>query len=600
MANTYDVANRVTAVTGTLTGTPTPYLSGMSYAAQGAPAAYTYGNQLARAYTYNNRLQATEMTDSSTASTNSLLDLQFFYGGSTVLNGNSTANNGNVTQMVLNTSQKGAPVTSFTQTYAYDSVNRITSASDTGPWQQTFNYDQFGNMWSPYYTGLPSQPLMPSLQSAYTAVTNQLAGQSYDAAGNQLVFASSNLAYDAENRQATATDNTGSGSVVTYAYDGLGERVSKSSSATGVTTIYVHDAFGNLAVEYNSPTTSPCTTCYLSWDHLGSTRMVTDASVVPVTAPKALHDYVPFGVEIPAGYAGRTALWGVSDGLSPKFTGQDRDTDTGLDFFQARYMGTAQGRFTSPDPAGNSVADPSNPQSWNLYSYVWNNPLALVDPSGLDPDCTSDASCGDPCDDTLFICGGGWFPGGGGGYPPPPYVPPPPTPVPNPTTGPYGNNVLPGMSGSPQSFWDYLQAYWSTTGFLANFITGTGRTNRYYGPMDYRARDLMSSGGFQAINQQINLACQAGKTGGNLNLSTPGAAQEIPYDILHSPVGGQVGGYNGSWAVNGNTATVTIVNNAGLNSFLYHIPPNAPWTRGPGRTIHQTFVIKEPSPCGGG
>ena len=372
-----------------------------------------------------------------------------FFGGSTVLNGTTnTTNNGNVTQIVINTSQQSAPVTSFTQTYAYDTMNRIISASDTGPWTQTFNYDQFGNMWSPSYSGLPLQST-PSLQSAYTAATNQLAvGSSYDAAGNQPVFAGSNLTYDAENRQLTAT-NSGSGAVVTYAYDGLGLRVSKSSSATGITTTYVHDAFGNLAVEYNPPATSPCTTCYLSWDHLGSTRMVTDASVIPVTGQNALrHDYVPFGVEIPAGYAGRTASWGVSDGLTPKFTGQDRDTDTGLDFFQARYMGTPQGRFTSPDPAGNSVADPSNPQSWNMYSYVWNNPLALVDPSGLDPSgndgCTSLSDSG--CDDSdLFNLNGAWW-GPDQSLPPPPYVPPPPTPVPSPTTGPYGNQ---GGSSTP-------------------------------------------------------------------------------------------------------------------------------------------------------
>jgi len=190
-------------------------------------------------------------------------------------------------------------------------------------------------------------------------------GSSYDAAGNQPVFASSNLVYDAENRQLTAT-NSGSGAVVTYAYDGLGLRVSKSSSATGITTIYVHDAFGNLAVEYNPPATSLCTTCYLSWDHLGSTRMVTDASVIPVTGPKARHDYVPFGVEIPTGYAGRVSPWGVSDGLTPKFTGQDRDTDTGLDFFQARYMGSAQGRFYGPSWR-NRRGILGSRGSWKLY-----------------------------------------------------------------------------------------------------------------------------------------------------------------------------------------------------------------------------------------
>jgi RHS repeat-associated protein len=64
-----------------------------------------------------------------------------------------------------------------------------------------------------------------------------------------------------------------------------------------------------------------------------------------------------------------------------KFTGQERDAETGLDFFQARCYGSALGRFTSPDPA-NAGADLMNPQSWNGYAYVGNNPLSFVDPSG--------------------------------------------------------------------------------------------------------------------------------------------------------------------------------------------------------------------------
>ena len=67
--------------------------------------------------------------------------------------------------------------------------------------------------------------------------------------------------------------------------------------------------------------------------------------------------------------------------MTQKFTGQERDAETGLDFFQARYYSSAVGRFMSPDPA-NTGADPSNPQSWNGYSYVLNNPISLIDPSG--------------------------------------------------------------------------------------------------------------------------------------------------------------------------------------------------------------------------
>ncbi|HEX6880043.1 MAG TPA: RHS repeat-associated core domain-containing protein, partial [Terriglobales bacterium] len=57
-----------------------------------------------------------------------------------------------------------------------------------------------------------------------------------------------------------------------------------------------------------------------------------------------------------------------------KFTGKERDTETGLDYFGARYYASNMGRWMSPDDVRNdsNVADP---QSWNLYSYVRNNPL---------------------------------------------------------------------------------------------------------------------------------------------------------------------------------------------------------------------------------
>jgi len=65
-----------------------------------------------------------------------------------------------------------------------------------------------------------------------------------------------------------------------------------------------------------------------------------------------------------------------------EFTSKERDAETGLDFFGVRYMSSAQGRFTSPDPFLNS-GRPSEPQSWNRYAYVLNNPLRNIDPNGL-------------------------------------------------------------------------------------------------------------------------------------------------------------------------------------------------------------------------
>jgi RHS repeat-associated protein len=70
--------------------------------------------------------------------------------------------------------------------------------------------------------------------------------------------------------------------------------------------------------------------------------------------------------------------------VDQKFTGKERDAESGLDYFGARYYGSALGRFTSPDPSKLSVL-PAFPQTWNRYSYVYNNPLALKDSDGKWP-----------------------------------------------------------------------------------------------------------------------------------------------------------------------------------------------------------------------
>lgn len=79
-----------------------------------------------------------------------------------------------------------------------------------------------------------------------------------------------------------------------------------------------------------------------------------------------------------------TGFW-CRDALVPvrqRFTGKERDAESGLDYFGARYFSGAQGRFTSPDPLLNS-GRPWDPQSWNRYAYVGNNPLRYTDPLGL-------------------------------------------------------------------------------------------------------------------------------------------------------------------------------------------------------------------------
>jgi RHS repeat-associated protein len=156
----------------------------------------------------------------------------------------------------------------------------------------------------------------------------------------------------------------------TDSYD-EGQRVEKIAPAGN--TIYVYDAFGQLAAQYNTfGSVFACSTCYVTIDHLGSVRMVTDRNGAVVTR----HDYLPFGEEIQGS--------SPSSEVEQRFTGQIRDAETGMDFFNARYFTAPLGRFNSTDPHTLTAVHLINPQRWNMYAYGLDNPLTYVDPNGKD------------------------------------------------------------------------------------------------------------------------------------------------------------------------------------------------------------------------
>src|SRR5262245_1372636 len=156
-------------------------------------------------------------------------------------------------------------------------------------------------------------------------------------------------------------------------------------------------------------TTFPGNT-HINWlvpDHLGTPRIILDQTGVFANLKR--HDYLPFGEELYAGTGGRTAAMGfvAGDGVRQQFTKKERDFETGLDYFLARYYSSTQGRFTSPDEFTGGpdelysfvddasenptfYADLSAPQSLNKYQYAYNNPLRWVDPDGHDPQTPQD------------------------------------------------------------------------------------------------------------------------------------------------------------------------------------------------------------------
>lgn len=114
--------------------------------------------------------------------------------------------------------------------------------------------------------------------------------------------------------------------------------------------------------------TSAQTIEYYHLDALGSVRAVTDQSGTVIER----HDFLPFGDEVnpPVGPQPR------------QFTGKERDSETGLDYFGARYFSGKTGRFTSVDPVYTWRENLTDPQRWNRYAYVRNNPLRYTDPDG--------------------------------------------------------------------------------------------------------------------------------------------------------------------------------------------------------------------------
>jgi RHS repeat-associated protein len=136
-----------------------------------------------------------------------------------------------------------------------------------------------------------------------------------------------------------------------------------------------------------------------------SGALMDNASTGSIYEGVVRHDNLPFGEPLGNGVGIRSVSIGYSDdSVRQKFTGKERDNETGLDFFEARYFSSTQGRFTSPDEfAGGPVelfyfatdasvnptfyADLTNPQSLNKYQYTYNNPLRYTDPTGHCPPC---------------------------------------------------------------------------------------------------------------------------------------------------------------------------------------------------------------------
>jgi RHS repeat-associated protein len=329
-------------------------------------------------YSYNNRLQPSAISAGSTEN-GTVLDLSYKYVpvSDTSCTTSGTVNNGNVTCIANNVEHKRD------HSFTYDYLNRLATAQSSPTsgddcWGQSFTYD------STYYTNLASiTSTKCSAQQLSLSITNKNrisnSGFTYDDAGNLTADGVYSYSWNAENR-LTSTNG------VDYTYDGHGQRVKKDqTSGSDYDKLYWYGLAGEVLVETEldgdllrefiyfggakvARRDADGTAHYFFADHLGTNRVMTSAT--GVTQQEST--YYPFGGE-------QREITSTVDNRW-KFTGLERDSESGLDNTLFRKYASNLARWLSPDPICGSI---TNPQSLNRYSYVVNNPTNMIDPLGL-------------------------------------------------------------------------------------------------------------------------------------------------------------------------------------------------------------------------
>jgi len=302
----------------------------------------------------------------------------------------------------------GAATSVQALTYSYDGVGNVTGITDnvTATNSQTLTYDDLDRLdqatgnygfYDYAYDAIGNMTMNPQMVGGTMTYPASGAGSiqphavstaggntyTYDANGNMLTGAGRAFTWNQENKPLTIIQG---GVTTTFVYDGDGGRVKKVVGTTitrYLSKLYECDVVsGNtscsrfiwagserIAILPDSATAQSCNpACYFHADHLGSSNVITG----PTGTVVETMTYYPYG-EV------KSDSPGTPVNVPYKYTGKERDSSTGLMYYEARYYDPKLGRFISADTIIPNFRDP---QDLNRYSYVNNNPLRYTDPSG--------------------------------------------------------------------------------------------------------------------------------------------------------------------------------------------------------------------------
>jgi RHS repeat-associated protein len=356
------------------------YWTANTYDAESHLTQETLGNGLADSYSYD-------------ASTGRLLTIQAGASGAVESTSYHWDPLGNLTQRI-------DYAAGLTDTLTYDGMNRLTQVVTSNPGQtisltKTVAYDATGNITS--RSDLGSYSYDPVHVHAVTAITGSFsAAYVYDADGNMTSGGGRTITWTSFNMVAEVVQGTSS---LTYVYGSDHARI-KQTAADGSFKYYLNDPTSGAISERLTDSTGTNVTWndyimaggamvamhaittggidpieYFHRDHLGSIAVVTDASGNVLERDS----YDAWGKRrYPSGLDALPTVTLVSM-LTRGFSGQEQMDSVGLVNFNGRVYDPTIGRFLSADPF---VQAPDNSQSYNRYSYLFNNPLSGVDPSG--------------------------------------------------------------------------------------------------------------------------------------------------------------------------------------------------------------------------